>query len=44
VVRGQNCPAVLIENGYLSNPTEAKRIENPDYRQKLAAAIAAALK
>ncbi len=44
VLRGQNCPAVLVENGYLSNPAEAKRIESADYRQKLAEAIAAALK
>lgn len=44
VLRNQQCPAVLIENGYLSNPAEAKLIESPDYRQKLAEAIAAALK
>ena len=43
VLRGQNCPAVLIENGYLSNPAEAAKIESADYRQKLAEAIAAAL-
>jgi N-acetylmuramoyl-L-alanine amidase len=44
VLRGQKCPAVLIEGGYLSNPHEAEKIENPDYRQKLAEAIANALK
>ena len=44
VLRNQNCPAVLIENGYLSNPAEAKMIKNPGYRQKLAEAIAGALK
>lgn len=44
VLRGQNRPAVLIEGGYLSNPAEAKLIETPEYRQKLAEAIAAALK
>jgi N-acetylmuramoyl-L-alanine amidase len=44
VLRGQKCPAVLVENGYLSNPAEAKRIESADYRQKLAEAIANALK
>lgn len=43
VLRGQECPAVLIENGYLSNPAEARLIESQDYRQKLAEAIAAAL-
>ena len=44
VLRGQNCPAILIEGGYLSNPHEAKLIESPEYRQKLAEAVAAALK
>lgn len=44
VLTGQKCPAVLIENGYLSNPAEAKLIESPEYRQKLAEAIASALK
>jgi N-acetylmuramoyl-L-alanine amidase len=44
VLRGQNRPAILIEGGYLSNPAEAKLIESPEYRQKLAEAVAAALK
>lgn len=44
VLRGQHRPSVLIEAGFLSNPHEAKRIENPDFRQKLAEAVAAALK
>jgi N-acetylmuramoyl-L-alanine amidase len=43
VLRGQKRPAILIEGGYLSNPAEAAKIENPDFRQKLAEAIAAAL-
>jgi N-acetylmuramoyl-L-alanine amidase len=44
VLRGQKCPAVLIEGGYLSNPAEAKLIESAEYRQKLAEAFANALK
>jgi len=44
VLRGQRRPSVLIEAGFLSNPHEAKRIESPDFRQKLAEAVAAALK
>jgi N-acetylmuramoyl-L-alanine amidase len=44
VLRGQNRPAILIEGGYLSNPAEAKLIESADYRQKLAEAVATALK
>jgi N-acetylmuramoyl-L-alanine amidase len=34
----------LIEAGYLSNPHEAKRIEDSEFRQKLAEAIANAFK
>ena len=43
VLRGQHCPAILIEGGYLSNPQEARRIADPAYRQKLAEALAKAL-
>jgi len=43
VLRGQRCPAVLVEGGYLSNPQEARRIADPWYRQKLAEALAQAL-
>lgn len=28
-------PAVLVECGFLSNPTEAKKLETPDYQKKL---------
>ncbi len=44
VLRGQNRPAILVEGGYLSNPREAALIESPEYRQKLAEAVASALK
>jgi N-acetylmuramoyl-L-alanine amidase len=43
VLRGQNRPAVLVEGGYLSNPHEAERIAEPEYRQLLAEALARAL-
>jgi N-acetylmuramoyl-L-alanine amidase len=43
VLQGQNRPAVLIEGGYLSNPDEAREIEDGAYREKLAAAVAKAL-
>jgi N-acetylmuramoyl-L-alanine amidase len=43
VLRGQERPAILIEGGYLSNPLEAGKIENPYFRQILAEALAAAL-
>jgi N-acetylmuramoyl-L-alanine amidase len=43
VLRGQNRPAVLIEGGYLSNAEEARRIDSPEHRQKLAEAVARGL-
>ena len=43
VLRGQKRPAILIEGGYLSNPGEAAKIEDPEFRQKMAEAIAGAL-
>ena len=43
VLRGQNRPAVLIEGGYLSNQGEAAQIAKPEFRQKLAEAVATAL-
>ena len=44
VLLGQHRPAVLIEGGYLSNKIEAEKIESGAYRQKLAEAIANALR
>ncbi|HXI68769.1 MAG TPA: N-acetylmuramoyl-L-alanine amidase [Verrucomicrobiae bacterium] len=44
VLHGHDHPAVLIEGGYLSNPREARRIADPEFRQKLAEAVAAALR
>ncbi len=43
VLRLALCPAILIEAGYLSNDTEARRIATPAYRQELAQSIARAL-
>ena len=43
VLRLENRPAILVEGGYLSNPREARHIQDPAYRQKLAEAVAAAL-
>jgi N-acetylmuramoyl-L-alanine amidase len=40
VLREATMPAVLIEAGYLSNPTEGKRILDPNYRKQMARAIA----
>jgi N-acetylmuramoyl-L-alanine amidase len=44
VLCGQRRPSVLIEGGYLSNSHEAEKIESAEFRQKLAEAVANALK
>lgn len=33
------CPAVLVECGFLTNPTEEQRLRDPGYQTKLAAAM-----
>ena len=43
VLKGQKRPSILVEGGYLSNPTEAKLVDSAAYRQKLAQGIANAL-
>lgn len=43
VLTGQHRPAVLIEGGYLSSPTEGRLVADAAYRQKLAEAVAKAL-
>src|SRR2546423_13919506 len=40
VLRKTNIPAVLVECGFLTNPTEAAYAQNASYRQKLAEEIA----
>jgi N-acetylmuramoyl-L-alanine amidase len=40
VLRHTRCPAVLVECGFLSNPLEARMIDNVDYRDRLAKSIA----
>ena len=44
LTRNPEIPSVLLEGGYLSNPSEARLISEPGYRQKLANAIAAAIR
>ena len=43
VLRGLNCPGVLVESGFLSNDEEAKKIATPAYRQDIAEALAAGI-
>jgi len=38
-----NCPAVLVECGFLSNPTEEKMLSDEEYQQKLAFVIFSAI-
>lgn len=44
VLRRARVPAVLVECGFLTNPTEGARISNSSYRQKLAEEIAAGVR
>jgi N-acetylmuramoyl-L-alanine amidase len=39
VLRDAAMPAILIEGGYMTNPTESKKIYDAAYRQQMAAAI-----
>lgn len=43
VLRNTRIPAVLIEGGFMSNAEELKRIEQEDFRDKLAQAITAGI-
>ena len=44
VTRIPAAPAVLVECGFLSNPEEELRLQEPEYQQKLARAIAAGVR
>jgi N-acetylmuramoyl-L-alanine amidase len=39
VLSGAEMPAVLIEGGFMSHPTESRRIYDPVFRQKMAKTI-----
>jgi N-acetylmuramoyl-L-alanine amidase len=43
VLKNPNIPSVLIEMGYLSNPKEAARLNDPAYQDRLAEAVAVSL-
>jgi N-acetylmuramoyl-L-alanine amidase len=40
VVRLTRCPAVLVEGGFLNNAAEARKLATPEYRERLASAVA----
>jgi len=44
LTRNPEIPCLLLEGGYLSNPAEARLISDAGYRQKLANAIASAIR
>ncbi|MEI6176952.1 MAG: N-acetylmuramoyl-L-alanine amidase [Verrucomicrobiota bacterium] len=44
LTRNPEIPCVLLEGGYLSHPEESRLIANSGYRQKLASAIASAIR
>ena len=44
VLIGASMPNVLVEVGYLSNPTEEKKLKQPKYRQLIAGAIYESIK
>ena len=43
VLRKNRLPAILVECGFLTNHVEGKRASNPNYRQRVARAIASAI-
>jgi N-acetylmuramoyl-L-alanine amidase len=43
VLRGLNCPGVLVEPAFLSSSTEGERLATPEYRDTIAAAILAGI-
>jgi N-acetylmuramoyl-L-alanine amidase len=44
VFQDLECPAVLVEALFLSNPNEARRVATPEYRQQIAETLAAGVR
>jgi N-acetylmuramoyl-L-alanine amidase len=40
VIARTSMPAILVETGYVTNPTEARNLNSPDYQKRMADAIA----
>ena len=40
VISKTSMPAILVETGFVTNPTEARNLNNPNYQQRMADAIA----
>lgn len=43
VLRNLDCPGVLVESAFLSNPSEARKVATPEFRDQMAAAIVAGI-
>ncbi len=39
VLKSPDIPSILVETGFLTNPSDAKRLSNPKYQEKVARAI-----
>jgi N-acetylmuramoyl-L-alanine amidase len=40
VIRNTSMPAILVETGFVTNPSDAANLSNPTYQQRMAEAIA----
>lgn len=43
VIARTSMPAILVETGFVTNPTEARNLSSPDYQKRMAEAIARGL-
>lgn len=43
ILKNSTCPAVIVECGFLSNPEECRNLQQKEYQQRIAAAIATAV-
>ena len=43
VLKSPDIPSILVETGFMTNPDEEKRLNNPQYQEKIAQALHQAL-
>jgi N-acetylmuramoyl-L-alanine amidase len=44
VLKAPDIPSILVETGYISNPSEARRLNTADHQERIARALAAAIR
>jgi N-acetylmuramoyl-L-alanine amidase len=44
VLKAPDMPSILVETGYISNPTEARRLNTAEHQERIATAVAAAIR